>query len=70
MMAEPANGDPTLGKPTAFVSKGDGSFPFTFEGAISGSYLVRISLPDFGILSITGSRTRCHRNRRRRLGRR
>jgi hypothetical protein len=55
MMAEPANGDPTLGKPTAFVSKGDGSFPFTFEGAISGSYLVRISLPDFGILSITAA---------------
>ena len=53
--AEPANGDPTLGRPIARAAKGDGSFPFTLEGAMGGSYLIRTSLPDFGILSITAA---------------
>src|SRR5262249_23947154 len=34
MNAEPANGDPTMGKPFGVVAKGDGSFPFTIEGAM------------------------------------
>jgi hypothetical protein len=48
---EPANGDPTAGFPRASVQLVDGTYTFTLQGLMGGTYLVRNS--PYRIVSVT-----------------
>ena len=53
LQAQPANGDPALGQPTAYTGEGDAALAFAFDNLLGGTYLLSSNtFTTYGLVSV------------------